>query len=35
MKSSNDLEYWLIFDTNALFQTYEKKANFKTFKPTV
>ena len=31
MKSSNDLEYWLIFDTNALFQTYEKKANFKTF----
>lgn len=27
--SSNDKEaYYLIFDTNALFQSYEKKADF-------
>ena len=31
MKSSNETIYYLIFDTNALFQAYEKKADFTTF----
>lgn len=28
MSSSNEIMYCLIFDTNALFQAYEKKADF-------
>ena len=31
MSSSNEITYCLIFDTNALFQAYEKKADFTTF----
>lgn len=31
MNSSNEITYCLIFDTNALFQAYEKKADFTTF----
>lgn len=31
MNLSNETTYWLIFDTNALFQAYEKKADFTTF----
>lgn len=31
MSSSNETTYCLIFDTNALFQAYEKKADFTTF----
>lgn len=31
MSSSNEIMYCLIFDTNALFQAYEKKADFTTF----
>ena len=31
MKSSNETIYYLIFDTNALFQAYEKKSDFTTF----
>ena len=31
MSSSNEIAYCLIFDTNALFQAYEKKADFTTF----
>ena len=31
MSSSNEIAYYLIFDTNALFQAYEKKADFTTF----
>lgn len=31
MDSSSEITYCLIFDTNALFQTYEKKADFTTF----
>ena len=31
MSSSNEMVYCLIFDTNALFQAYEKKADFTSF----
>ena len=31
MSSSSEITYCLIFDTNALFQAYEKKADFTTF----
>lgn len=31
MNSSNEVTYWLIFDTNVLFQAYEKKADFTSF----
>ncbi len=31
MVSSDEIAYYLIFDTNVLFQTYEKKADFTTF----
>lgn len=31
MSSNNRITYCLIFDTNALFQTYEKKADFRAF----
>ena len=31
MNSSNEITYCLIFDTNVLFQAYEKKADFTTF----
>ncbi len=31
MSSNNEITYCLIFDTNALFQAYEKKADFTTF----
>lgn len=31
MSSSNETRYCLIFDTNALFQAYEKKADFTSF----
>lgn len=31
MDSSNEITYCLIFDTNALFQAYDKKADFTTF----
>lgn len=31
MSSNNKITYCLIFDTNALFQTYEKKADFSAF----
>lgn len=31
MNSSSEITYCLIFDTNALFQAYEKKADFTTF----
>lgn len=31
MNSNNEITYCLIFDTNALFQAYDKKANFTTF----
>ena len=31
MSSSTETTYWLIFDTNALFQSYEKKADFTSF----
>lgn len=31
MSSSNEITYYLIFDTNVLFQAYEKKADFTTF----
>lgn len=31
MSSSNEIVYCLIFDTNALFQAYEKKADFTSF----
>lgn len=31
MSLSNEITYYLIFDTNALFQAYEKKADFTTF----
>ena len=31
MSSSSEITYCLIFDTNALFQAYEKKADFITF----
>ena len=31
MSSSNEITYCLLFDTNALFQAYEKKADFTTF----
>lgn len=28
---SNEKEYWLFFDTNVLFQLYDKKADFNSF----
>ena len=31
MTSNNEVAYYLIFDTNVLFQTYEKKADFTSF----
>lgn len=31
MKLNNEISYYLIFDTNVLFQSYEKKANFTSF----
>lgn len=31
MNSSNEVTYYLIFDTNVLFQAYERKANFTSF----
>ena len=31
MSSNNKVTYCLIFDTNALFQAYEKRADFTTF----
>ena len=31
MNSNNEITYCLIFDTNALFQAYDKKADFTTF----
>ena len=31
MVSNDKIAYYLIFDTNVLFQAYEKKANFTTF----
>ncbi|PJN80222.1 hypothetical protein CWE04_09810 [Thomasclavelia cocleata] len=31
MNLSDETTYWLIFDTNALFQAYEKKADFTIF----
>lgn len=31
MSSNNETTYYLIFDTNALFQAYEKKADFTIF----
>ena len=31
MRSNNEIAYYLIFDTNVLFQAYEKKADFTSF----
>ncbi len=31
MESSDELKYYFVFDTNVLFQAYEKKADFTTF----
>lgn len=31
MSSNNEIIYYLIFDTNVLFQTYEKKTDFTSF----
>ena len=31
MSLNNEITYYLIFDTNALFQAYERKADFTTF----
>ena len=31
MTSNSDIEYYLIFDTNALYQAYDKKSNFTSF----
>lgn len=31
MSLNNEIIYYLIFDTNALFQAYEKKADFTSF----
>ena len=31
MVSNDKIAYYLVFDTNVLFQTYEKKADFTTF----
>lgn len=31
MTSNNEVVYYLIFDTNVLFQAYEKKADFTSF----
>lgn len=31
MSSNNEISYYLIFDTNVLFQSYEKKADFTSF----
>lgn len=31
MTSNSEIEYYLIFDTNALYQAYDKKSNFTSF----